>query len=62
MVVHKNVQSRRAKGSEIESLVNEARTQAGVERILVVYEESSAQIYVEGEKPRRTRPPQTRAS
>jgi ribosomal protein L19 len=43
-------------GSDVDLLVQKARTQAGVERILVVYGADAARIYVEGEKAVRPRP------
>lgn len=60
-MVLKTIRTRGGQGSAtVEELVREAREQAGVERILVVYQQQSAQIYVEREAvPRR---PQARAS
>jgi hypothetical protein len=53
----RTIHARGAKGSsQVEQLVQQARTQAGVERILVVYEAQAAHIYVEGEAPSRPRP------
>lgn len=49
-MVLKTIHAKGPKGSElIESQVRKARTQAGVERILVVYEAEATHIYVEGE-------------
>lgn len=46
----KTIHARAPKSSdEVELLVLKARQQAGVERILVVYEAQAAHIYVEGE-------------
>lgn len=61
-MVLKTIRTRKGRGSQtVEELVREAREQAGVERILVVYDkQQSAQIYVESDPvPRR---PQARAS
>ncbi len=53
----KTIRARAAKGTEnIDLLVQKARTQAGVERILVVYDEKqTAHIYVEGEPAPKSR-------
>ena len=53
----KTFSTRGAKGSlQVEALVQKARARPGVERILVVYEEKTARIYVEDEAPARPRP------
>ena len=58
----KKIHARAVRGSEqVDALLEKARTQAGVERILVVYEQETAHIYVEGEQ-LRARPTQVRAS
>ena len=54
----KTIRARAAQGSDdnqVDLLVQKARTQAGVERILVVYEDKTAHIYVEGEPAARPR-------
>lgn len=56
-MVLKTIHAKGPKGSSnIEGLVEKARTQAGVERILVVYEADTAHIYVEGEPSAHKKP------
>lgn len=60
-MVRKTIHARGSRGSaQLDQLVDKVRTQDGVERILVVYEQESAHIYVEG--PARQKSPHARAS
>ncbi|MBX5480343.1 MAG: hypothetical protein IRZ16_00635 [Myxococcaceae bacterium] len=56
-MVRKTIRARGEKGTaQVEMLVGKVSAQAGVERILVVYEQEAAHIYVEGSQPQKVAP------